>query len=171
MSNCKFPAAVVHEQHLYIVSVHAAHGMAFASRIFFWRNFCTKFEPQILSKNVATLSEEMPGWPGWELRRHNGGASCPHSQDVHTAHIQSAIRSAAVFPSVECHAFMFWRALQGLAIAHSCCGAVLWHSIKYVSTSIVIDILLLVIRTTCLRRFSGEFLQSVYAGKPYSSYT
>ena len=84
---------------------------------------------------------------------------------------QSAIRSAAVFLSVECHAFMFWRALQGLAIAHSCCGAVLWHSIKYVSTSIVIDILLLVIRTTCLRRFSGEFLESVYAGKPYSSYT
>ena len=171
MSNCKFPAAVVHEQHLYIVSVHAAHGMAFASRIFFWRNFCTKFEPQNLSKNVATLSEEMPGWPGWELRRHNGGASCPHSQDVHTAHIQSAIRSAADFFSGKYRAFMFWRALQGLAIAHSCCGAVLWHSITYVSTSIVIDILLLVIRTTCLRRFSGEFLESVYAGKPYSSYT
>ena len=99
------------------------------------------------------------------------GSSCPHSQDVHTAHIQSAIRSAADFFSGKYRAFMFWRALQGLAIAHSCCGAVLWHSITYVSTSIVIDILLLVIRTTCLRRFSGEFLQSVYAGKPYSSYT
>ena len=138
---------------------------------FFWRNFCTKFEPQILPKNVATLPGEMPAWWGWELRRHNGGASCPSFQDVHTAHFQSASRFPQVFLRVECRAFMFWRALQGLAIAHSCCGAVLWHSIKYVSTPIVIDILLLVICTTCLQRFSGEFLQSVYIGKADSSYT
>ena len=92
-------------------------------------------------------------------------------QETQDVLFQSAIRSAAVFLSVECRACMFWRALQGLAIAHSCCGAVLWHSITYVYKSIVIDIVLLVIRTTCLRRFSGEFLDSVYAGKPYSSYT
>ena len=46
-------------------------------------------------------------------------------------HFQSAIRSAAVFLSVECRACMFWRALQSLAIAHSCCGAEPWLSVTY----------------------------------------
>ena len=139
---------------------------------FFWRKFCTKFEPQILPKNVATLSGEMPAWWGWELRRHNGGASCPPFQEAQDMPFQSAIRSAAVFLSVECCACMFWRAaLQSLAIAHSCCGTEPWLSTPQAIFRYDIDILLLTIRTVCLQRFSGEFLESVYAGKPYSPYT
>ena len=66
---------------------------------------------------------------------------------------------------------MSWRDLQGLAHAHACSGAVLYLSITYLTNAIVIGILLLTVRTTCLRRLAGESLRSVYAGKAYSGYT
>ena len=56
-------------------------------------------------------------------------------------HFQSAMRSAAVFLSVECLACMSWRDLQSLACRHFCSGAEPWLSLTYKGTSIVIDII------------------------------
>ena len=121
-------------------------------------------------KGVTTLSDAMPGWQAWELRPHNGGVRCPDRQERHRAAPPGASRSAGVFLSVRYSAFMFWRALQGLAIAHSCCGAEPWLSTPQTILRYSIDIVLLAIRTTCLRRLPGILLQSVYAGKANSPY-
>ena len=129
---------------------------------FFCRESCTIFEPQIPKPQISnalqpysdrnrlnpTLSEAMPGWPGWRAARHNGGVCCPSLQERREACFQSAIESAALIYSAKYRACMFWRALQSLAIAHSCCGAEPWLSTAQAICRYNIEILMLAVRTT-----------------------
>ena len=70
-------------------------------------------------------------------------------RNTYTYHIRAtyvALRLSAVQNPLQ--ARLNWRGLRGLARAHASSGAVLSHSITYLINAIVIDIMMLALRTT-----------------------